>query len=779
MANRNREIEISRTIVIDKPLTLVGLNARLPRGLASTPILSVVAEGVRIRDFHLTGNGGSVTQEDSVSRASLIVVRRGRFVIENGETNNSAKDGVMITPLAEYGNIEHGVVRNITSHGTIRDTVSISGAGDKGLFVRHLVVENIRAYDCELRGAVEASDGSEYITIRDVYAESCLYGVDVQDHKRTGQVNNHIIIDGLHVRKSYFAVRTANRDFGHDGLTIRNVTGTDWPADAKEPFQVRNTSNVLIDNVRLYDCPVGPCMRIRNSDNVTLRDITFIDGEYDGPALSVEDSNNVVINNVETVRTKTPHTALVAPRPNIVFIFADDQSWPHASAYGDVSVKTPSFDTIAENGVLFNHAFTSAPSCSPSRAVVLSGRNHWELESAANLFGVFPDSLLTYTQLLLENGYALGYSGKGYRPGRSDVSWADSPMGTKVEDFPSFFEKRDKKKPFAYWLGSRNPHRPYEEGSGEKAGIDPSKIELPPYLPDAPEVRSDVADYYLEIQNFDDEIREVYLALESAGVLDNTLIVVTSDNGMPFPRAKTNLYDGGVRVPMAIMWPASIPAGRALDDFVNTADLAPTFLEAAGISIPESMTGKSLLKILTSDEQGLVDSSFTRVFLGRERHTGARDENHGYPMRALRNKNYLYIWNIHPDRWPAGNPNGYADIDDGPTKSWLLANRGPTDKDYFQLAMGIRPEHELYDLRRDPGQVQNAAYNPTYESIRNNLRQELENYLTATGDLHMSGKGMDYEDFPTSDDLDPGLSYIKPTEAYIDELSGAPIRKEF
>ncbi|MCH8943646.1 MAG: sulfatase-like hydrolase/transferase [Proteobacteria bacterium] len=138
-------------------------------------------------------------------------------------------------------------------------------------------------------------------------------------------------------------------------------------------------------------------------------------------------------------------SAHCAEKPNIVFIFADDQSWPHANAYGDVSVKTPSFDKIAEKGVLFNHAFVGAPSCSPSRAVVLTGRNHWELESASNLFGVFPDSLLTYTRLLLENGYQLGNSGKGYKPGRSDVTWADSPVGNGGGDFPSFFKSRDKK----------------------------------------------------------------------------------------------------------------------------------------------------------------------------------------------------------------------------------------------------------------------------------------------------------------------------------------------
>jgi len=310
VANRNREIEITRTITIDKPLTLVGLNARLQPGLVRTPILSVIAEGVRIRDFHLTGDAESVSQELDF-RAPLIVVRRGRFVIENGETNNSAKDGVMITPLSEYGDIEHGVVRNITSRGTIRDTVSISGAGEQGLFVRHVLVGNIRAYDSELRGAVEVSDGSEYITVRDVYAESCNYGVDVQDHNKAGQTNRHVIIDGLHVKNTRMAVRTANHDFGHDGLTIRNVMGTDWPADAEEPFQIRNTSNVLIENVRLHGCPVGPCLRVRNSNNVTLRDITLVDGGHDGPGLRVEDGNNVLIDNVTISGDSQPQFGVV------------------------------------------------------------------------------------------------------------------------------------------------------------------------------------------------------------------------------------------------------------------------------------------------------------------------------------------------------------------------------------------------------------------------------------------------------------------------------------
>ena len=305
VADRGRQVEVSRTIRIDKPLTLVGLNMRLEPGLAKTPILEVVSEDVRIRDFTLRGNADSVEQAD---RAPLIVVRRGRFVIENGRTDNSAKDGVMITPTAEFGDIEHGVVRNLTARGTIRDVVSIGGRGHDGLFVRHLVVENIRSYGSKLRGPVEVSDGSEHITVRDVYAESSFYGVDVQDHAQAGMVNRHILIDGVQVTDCVTAIRTANRDFGHDGLTIRNVAGTNFrPDDRWRPLHVRNTSNVLIENVRIHGGPsTEPWVLVENSDNLTLRNITLVDAEQDGPAMVVEDSDNALIDNVVIVGERQP-----------------------------------------------------------------------------------------------------------------------------------------------------------------------------------------------------------------------------------------------------------------------------------------------------------------------------------------------------------------------------------------------------------------------------------------------------------------------------------------
>ena len=187
-----------------------------------------------------------------------------------------------------------------------------------------------------------------------------------------------------------------------------------------------------------------------------------------------------------------------------------------------------------------------------------------------------------------------------------------------------------------------------------------------------PEVREDIADYLFEIQRFDRDVGAILAAIEKAGELENTLVVVTSDNGMPFPRAKTNLYDSGTRMPLAISWPAAVPGGRVVDDFVSHTDFAPTFLAAAGLAIPESMSGRSLLPLLQSKKAGIVEKERDRVFTGRERHTQMRAGGVGYPMRAIRTRDFLYIRNYETDRWPSGDPPNFGDIDNGPSKEFVV-----------------------------------------------------------------------------------------------------------
>ena len=258
--------------------------------------------------------------------------------------------------------------------------------------------------------------------------------------------------------------------------------------------------------------------------------------------------------------------------------------------------------------------------------------------------------------------------------------------------------------PFCFWFGSHDPHRGYKKGSGVASGMKIADARVPPFLPDTPEVRSDILDYYFEVQRFDGQVGELLDKLESAGRLRDTIFVVTSDNGMPFPRAKANLYDSGMRMPLAVQWPARVRGGRNEDGFVAATDFAPTFLEAAGVYVPDEMTGESLVPILIAKRTDRRSA----VFLERERHAHVRAGNLGYPARALRTDRWLYVRNCRPGRWPAGDPElvfsvgPYGDVDRSPSKSVVLADE---ESKFFRRAFGKRPAEELYDLRADPWQL--------------------------------------------------------------------------
>lgn len=429
-----------------------------------------------------------------------------------------------------------------------------------------------------------------------------------------------------------------------------------------------------------------------------------------------------------------------AERPNILFCLSDDQSYPHASAYGEPVIKTPVFDRVAREGVLFTQAYCAAPSCTPSRSAILTGQDIWRLGQGGQLFGTLPAVRPVYTELLAASGYFVGYSDKGWAPGSVQAGGRKSnPSGPSFKSFQEFFGKTPEGKPWCFWFGSRDPHRGYRKGSGVQSGMDPSKVNVPDVFPDTPEVRSDICDYFLEIQRFDQQIGEMLKLIEQAGQLDNTLIVITSDNGMPFPRAKANLYDLGSRMPLAICWPKRVPRGRTVDDFVNLTDLAPTFLEAAGLTPREEMTGRSLLQLLTSTQSGNVEADRDAVCTGRERHAWCRIDGKGYPARMIRTEQFLYIRNYAPDRWPAGtyrirtNEGHYGDIDASPTKDVMIEQRDRNAR-LFELAFGKRPRQELYDCRKDPYQRHNLAADPAYTATLKELSARLTEHLKAAGD---------------------------------------------
>ncbi|MGD8780217.1 MAG: sulfatase [Ignavibacteria bacterium] len=302
-------------------------------------------------------------------------------------------------------------------------------------------------------------------------------------------------------------------------------------------------------------------------------------------------------------------------RPNILFVISDDQTWQYLTNSKGNYLHTPNFHRVADRGVLFKNTFCAAPQCSPSRAAILTGRNIWQLEEAGTHGSLSPRKFSVYTELLEKSGYFVGFTAKGWSPGNWEISgWKKNPAGKEfskfktndtpttgirdidyAKNFEDFLSQRPKGTPFYFWYGGKEPHREYEEGSGIRAGKNPEDVKVPSFLPNTPEVKSDILDYALEIEWFDKHLGLMLDQLEKRGELENTIVVVTSDNGMPFPKAKANDYEFGTHMPLAISWPAKIEDGRSVDDLVSFIDFAPTFLEAAGLEVPSGVTGKSLL----------------------------------------------------------------------------------------------------------------------------------------------------------------------------------------
>ena len=470
-------------------------------------------------------------------------------------------------------------------------------------------------------------------------------------------------------------------------------------------------------------------------------------------------------------------------RPNVLIAISDDVSWPHASAYGSRMVSTPVFDRVAREGVLFQNAFCPAPGCSPSRAAFLTGRSIWMIEAAGTHASYFPARYRTFPERLQEAGYFVGSTGKAWAPGdfRHDGR-TDNPAGRRrgmrrddyVDGFRQFLQERPTNRPFCFWFGSHDAHRPFERGIGERNGRSPNEAEVPPFLPDHPVVRSDLLDYAFEIERFDRHLGEILQILEATGELNRTLIIVTSDNGMGFPRAKANCYEFGIHMPLAVCWKDAIPPGRVLTDLVDFTDLAATICDAAGVqpaSDDPPMSGRSLLEALKSDQEGLVDSSRTAVFVGRERHSSSRFHSLGYPQRAIRTPEWLFIMNLRPERWPAGAPRkysqvvfradgtplgqlgpmhgGYHDIDACPTLDFLIEHRNdPVIGRFLKLAVDRRPAEELFDIRSDPGCLNNLADDPDYADVVADLRKRLTDHLRRTGDPRMTDQGDVWETYP-------------------------------
>jgi len=486
-------------------------------------------------------------------------------------------------------------------------------------------------------------------------------------------------------------------------------------------------------------------------------------------------------------------------RPNILFAISDDQSFAHTSFSGCKFVKTPAFDRVASEGIYFSNCIAGSPGCAPSRSALVTGRHHWQNEQSGQHASSWMKKHVPFIDLLDANGYATGRTGKGVSPFRyardeNDSLWRTtdaagiehsniryengSPDDERTargistlnyfENFKYFIENVRGEKPFFFWYGSSEPHREFEQDSWKRNGKNLVDVAVPGFFPDHEIVRGDLLDYAVEIEWFDLHLLRMLIYLEEIGELENTIVIVTSDNGMPFPRAKANGYDYGVHVPFAVRFPKNFPGGRIVDDPVGFTDIAPTILELTDIS-PDGMlpiSGKSILNILKSKKQGVVETSGKYVFAGRERHSSSRYMNWGYPQRIIRSKDYLLVWNMKPNRWPAGDPQGikpgttdellpmygidengkhhsdwaFTDIDAAPVKSFIIEHMNDEIiRPFFDMAHAKRPEFEFFNIKDDPFCLNNISGKEEFAETENEMKSALMEELKNSEDPRVVG----------------------------------------
>jgi uncharacterized sulfatase len=498
--------------------------------------------------------------------------------------------------------------------------------------------------------------------------------------------------------------------------------------------------------------------------------------------------------------------AAFVKRPNILLVINDDQTYVHTGFAGTHFVSTPGFDRVAMNGVYFTNCYAGSPGSAPSRSALVTGRHHWQNEQSGQHASSWMKKYVPFVDVLEANGYHTGFTGKGVGPfqyarNEADSLWRKNDAAGRAfnrhkymkgdpsdprtakgiglidyfENFRDFMQQREAGQPFYFWYGSTEPHRTYEKDSWKRNGKGLDRVNVPGFLPDTDEIKGDILDYAVEIEWADSHLCRMLDYLDSTGELDNTIVIVTADNGMPFPRAKANCFEYGVHVPLAISYPKSFPAGRRVDDPVGFVDIVPTILEMAGMK-PDGMlpmSGHSIVNILKSERKGIVDETKKYVYMGRERHSSSRWQNLGYPQRAVRNSDFLFIWNIKPERWPAGAPQAidketgkllpvygiddrgvhrsewaFTDVDAAPSKSFLIEHYKDTAiRPYFDLAYAKRQEFELYHIADDPFCLHNLAGDADYSDVEEELKNALVKELERTDDPRIMGPDKEIFEF--------------------------------
>lgn len=413
-------------------------------------------------------------------------------------------------------------------------------------------------------------------------------------------------------------------------------------------------------------------------------------------------------------------------RPNFVIIIADDVAWNDLGAYGHPHIRTPQIDKMAAEGVRFDNAFLTISSCSPSRSSIMTGR-YPHATGAGELHQPLPADQIMFPALLRDAGYHTASAGKWHLGEEAKKAFDEivggGPSGCEL--WIDMLRKRPKEKPFFMWFASHDAHRNWTATTGKYAVANPhqdNEAVLPPFLPDTPEVRRDLAMYYDEIARLDRYVGEVLRELKKQGIEKNTLVLFLSDNGRPFPRCKTTLYDSGVKTPFIIRWPGRAPEHAAAGSLVSTVDIAPTVIALAGLPNSPEFQGKSFAPILENTQKSIRNYVF------------AEHNWHDYQAheRSVRSNAHLLIKNAFPEL-SASPP---ADAVRSPTFQTMQALRhaGKLNENQTGCFISPRPPIELYDVKKDPYSLKNLAENPAFAAVRDRLEKELDAWAARTND---------------------------------------------
>jgi N-sulfoglucosamine sulfohydrolase len=426
-------------------------------------------------------------------------------------------------------------------------------------------------------------------------------------------------------------------------------------------------------------------------------------------------------------------------KPNFVFIIADDCTFRDIGCYGGQAY-TPNIDQLAREGMRFTQAFQAAPMCSPTRHTIYTGL--YPVRSGAYPNHTFAnDDVKSIVHYLKPLGYRVALSGKSHVAPKSVFSFeyskaqASYPFGsenkTKKSNDPDFevmeklmMESKENKNPFCLFVTSNQPHAPWD--LGDTSRYPPEKLKLPSYYVDTKITRKELSKYYAEITYFDDQVGRTLDLLKKYDLDENTIIIVTSEQGNQFPFAKWTLYDSGLQTAFIASWPGKIKANVVSDAMIEYVDVLPTFVEAAGGKVEDEVDGKSLLPVLFGEK-----NTHKKEVYGIMTTLGINNGSKCFPIRSIRTNDYKLILNLsHEEKFQN------IIMRESIWHSWLdKAKTGDQDAQDKIDRYNYRPAIELFDVKKDMLEWNNLAIDPKYADVIADLKGKLEAWMNEQGDL--------------------------------------------